>query len=303
MNLRQAGVGLGVFAGLAAGAALVRWPYNLLAEFIMDVAALLAAATVVAFVISLFYDRIQITAQRITLLFAGSLLGMYLAISAAYFGGYIGYNYPASQQRIFTQGHEITSLTKALDETKVQLASTVTQLSDAKKAMEDPHSISSPSYTLDTSLKLQFDNTGRAKAIEAHNITWDMTTVLQANQIAPATSVPAQPQPQERAAVDCSSFTNIGDPQCNRLSLNPLTSLQCPKMECPVGPRYETNNALLLVLTFPYPIRASEIKLDSYGVRLPDNKILKLTEKDAVIIFHDTPRNMVLDIEVAGSNK
>jgi len=176
MELRQAGVGLGVFASVAAGAALVRWPYNLLAEAIMDMAALLAAATVVAWLISLFYARITSTFQRVTLLIAGSMLGAYLAISGAYFGGYIGYNYPASQQRIFAQTQELAALTSSLAATKDELASTANQLSDAKKALVDSHSISAPSYSLDTSLKLQFDNTGSAQTIEAHNITWDMTS-------------------------------------------------------------------------------------------------------------------------------
>jgi hypothetical protein len=48
MDIKQAGAGLGVFSGIAAGAALVRWPYNLVAEAIMAAAALLAAATAVA---------------------------------------------------------------------------------------------------------------------------------------------------------------------------------------------------------------------------------------------------------------
>jgi hypothetical protein len=81
----------------------------LLAEFIMDVAALLAAATVVAFVISLFYDRVQVTVQRITLLFAGSLLGMYLAISAAYFGGYIGYNFSRPNAQTFASNQMVAA--------------------------------------------------------------------------------------------------------------------------------------------------------------------------------------------------
>jgi hypothetical protein len=61
-------------------------------------------------------------------------------------------------------------------------------LSDAKKAMADPHAVSKPSYNLETSLKLQFDNSGHAQAVEAHNILWSVSLVPRANEITWAAS-------------------------------------------------------------------------------------------------------------------
>ena len=184
MKLTQVGVAVGVFASVAAGAALVRWPYNLLAEVIIDVTALLTAVTIAAWLISLFYERISSPFQHITLLAAGSLLGAYLTITAGYFSGYIGYNYPASQQRIFQQTQEINSLTESLAATRFDLASTATQLADAKKSMENPRSIEKPSYNLDTSVKLQFDNAGNVQEVESHNVKWEVTTVPEATETA-----------------------------------------------------------------------------------------------------------------------
>jgi hypothetical protein len=291
MDIKQAGAGLGLFAGIAAGAALVRWPYNLVAEAIMATAALLAAATIVAWSIGLFYERIKVVFKRVTLLAAGSLLGVYVAIAAAYFGGYIGYNYPASQERLSSQSKEITELTASLTATKADLASTQNQLIDAKKAMADPHSISAPAYNLDTSLKLQFDNTGSAQTIESHNIRWVATSVRQATEISPA---PAPPQPP------ASNCPNAFDITCNRNSLG----LVYQQPECPrPGPTYQTNDALLLMLTFPYPIRVSDIKLEAHGVALPEKNILKLTEQNAVIMFQASLRNTVLDITATQPNK
>jgi hypothetical protein len=74
MELRQAGAGVGLFASVAAGAALVRWSYNLLAKAIMDASALLAAAMAVAWLIGLFYIRINPSLQHVTLLSAGTCI-------------------------------------------------------------------------------------------------------------------------------------------------------------------------------------------------------------------------------------
>jgi hypothetical protein len=241
--------------------------------------------------IGLFYERIKIPFKRVTLLVAGSFLGAYLAISGAYFGGYIGYNYPASQERLSAQSKKITELTASLAATRGNLASIQSQLSDAKRAMEDPHSISAPAYNLDTSLKLQFDNAGDAQSIESHAVEWVATTVRQAKEISPA---PAPPQPR------ASSCLNAFDLTCNRNFLGtPYQTTECPQP----GPTYETNDALLLVLTFPYPIRASDIKLEAHGVALPERNILKLTEQNAVIMFQSSLRNTVLDVVTTQPNK
>ncbi len=301
MQLSQAGAGLGVFASVAAGAALVRWPGNLLAEAIMDAAALLAAATVVAWLIGLFYERIRVPLQRVTLLIAGALLGAYLTISGGYFGGYIGYNYPASQERIFAQTKEIELLTASLNTTKAELASTVNKLNDAKKSMDNPHSISSPSYDLDTSVKLQFDNAGRVQAIEHHNITWDTVSVLQANEITSPVTPSRQPQqPEQPQQQSTSPFGTTIAP----LQLYTQQCQQCKEcVQCPSPTTYKTNTALLLVLTFPYPVRATDIKMNSFGVTLPDNKVLALTENEAIIMFHQIPQNLVLEIGVIQSKQ
>jgi hypothetical protein len=291
MELRQ--VGVGVFASVAAGAALVRWPYNLVSEAIMATAALLAAGTTVAWLIGLFYERIKVLFQRATLLVAGSLLGIYLAIAGAYFGGYIGYNYPASQERLFAQAKEISALTASLTAVKADLASTQNQLSDAMRAMADPSAVNVPAYKLATSLKLQFDNTGTAQALESHNVKWITTPVRQAVELPPAAAPPPQAQ---------SPCTQLTDPACLFSSSPMLLSGQ--RYECPKpGPTYQTSNALLLVLTFPYPTQASGLTLEPHGVALPPNKILKLTEHDAVVMFDTSPRNAVLDIAVTQPNK
>jgi hypothetical protein len=60
MDLRQAGPWFGVFASIAAGAALVEWPYSLLAELILATTALLAAGFLVAWIIGLFYNKLSI---------------------------------------------------------------------------------------------------------------------------------------------------------------------------------------------------------------------------------------------------
>jgi hypothetical protein len=164
-------------------------------------------------------------------------------------------------------------------------------LNDAKIAMADPHSISAPAYNLDTSLKLQFDNMGGAQSIESHNVKWVATSVRQAKEISPA---PAPPQPP------ASNCPNAFDPTCNRSSLGLLyQQAECPRP----GPTYQTNDALLLVLTFPYPIRASDIRLEAHGVALPEKNILKLTEQNAVIMFQNSLRNTVLDIVATQPNK
>ena len=301
MTLNQVGVGLGVFASLAAGAALVRWPYNLLSEAILDVAALLAVATVVTWLIGLFYQRIHPLLQRTTLIGAGAVLGIYLAISVAYFFGYIGYNYPGSQQLIYSLTQQIAGLTAALEVTKERLSSTEKQLTDAHAAMSNPNAVSNPTYTLDTSLTLQFNKDGNAEAIQSHNITWDLVTVPQATEVSAAVSPPSQPQQPQRSR----AYGILEQPT----SSHPIGSIGNTCQECkeclacpPTGPTYETHNAILLVLTFPYPIRASEVKLNSYGVPLADNKVLRLTERDGVIMFQQSIRNSVLNIEIAESS-
>jgi hypothetical protein len=165
MRFNQLLVWLGVFAGIATSASFVIWPYILVSEVILDVCGLLAAIGVVYWLVGLFFFRVGSVSQWATLLVAGSLFGMYVIISLAYFAGYIGYNYPASQRRLYDLTKDNERLTLSNGTLKGQLASTLGQLNDAKKVMTDPRSISHPAYNLDTSLRLQFDNDGRAQAI------------------------------------------------------------------------------------------------------------------------------------------
>jgi hypothetical protein len=155
-------------------------------------AVLLAVGFFVAWIIGLFYNKINYSWQMITLLCAGTVLGAYLITATAYFTGYIGYNYPASQQRIYEQGEQIKSLTQNVRDLQNQLTSSTNQMADAKKAMADPQSVSEPRYNLETFLKLQFDNAGAAQAVEARNITWNLTSVLEAKEAGTVTVTPKQ---------------------------------------------------------------------------------------------------------------
>jgi hypothetical protein len=71
-------------------------------------------------------------------------------------------------------------------------------------------------------------------------------------------------------------------------------------VQCPApGPTYETYDALLVILTFPYPIRASEMRFDAHGGLLPYSDVLDLTETKAAVLFQKVPQNLVLDISIA----
>src|SRR5271166_2409135 len=209
MDLRQAGPWFSVCAGIAAGAALVRWPYSLLAELFLATAILLAAGFFVAWIIGLFYDKISNLYQGVTLLGAGALLGAYLISATGYFTGYIGYNYPASQQRIYEQEEQIRSLSDNIRDLQNQLLSSTAQLADTKKAMADAQSVSEPRYNLETSLKLQFDNTGAAQAIEVHNITWNTTSVSEAKETGTVTVTPKEIGGQAQSPIDCGNIVNM----------------------------------------------------------------------------------------------
>jgi hypothetical protein len=257
MDLRQTGPWFSVCAGIAAGAALVRWPYSLLAELFLSTATLLAAGFFVAWIIGLFYNKIRSPYQSITLIGAGALLGAYLITATAYFTGYIGYNYPASQQRIYEQGEQIKSLSDNVLDLRTQLTSSTTQLADIKKAMADPQSVSEPRYNIETSLKLQFDDTGEAQAIEVRNINWNLTPVSEAKETGTVTVTPKQVGGQEQSAIDCGNIGNLTDPRCGVLSIG---RPPCPAMVCPAVPKYETSTAVVIMLEFLYPIRAAGIR-------------------------------------------
>jgi hypothetical protein len=297
MNLREAGPWFSVCAGIAAAAALVRWPYSLLAELFLASATLLAAGFFVVWIIGLFYNNISYIYQVLTLLGAGTLLGAYLITATAYFTGYIGYNYPASQQRIYEQGEQIKSLTQNVRDLQDQLTSSTTQLADAKKAMADSQSVSDPRYNLETFLKLQFDNAGAAQAVEARNITWNQISIPEAKETGTVTVTPKQIGEQATSSIDCASLANIGDPRCGGGVLLRGTQ-SCPQMECPAAPKYETSTALVIMLEFLYPIRASGVKIESHGASLPAYKTLSLTNTSSIIMFDSKLRNVVLDILV-----
>ena len=302
MRVTQVGVVVGVFAGIAAGAALVIWPYALFAEMLLDASALLAIATIVAWIISLFLEKLHLLLQRGTLIAAGFLLGTYIAISVAYFTGYLGNNYPASQQLIFVQQEYINTLNGYLETIKQQLASTKSKLEDASKVILDPNSIKIPSYTVNTSLRLQFDNAGEAQEIRSHNVRWDKASVLQAHEITPATQqeqTQSSPAPQEQPQEQQQTLENVLGSYNNRPFGTSTPLLGCPKCPtCPTCTAYETNTAVLLLLIFNYPVRASEIELGSFGAQLPNHEILRLTNRDGIIIFHEPPKNLALDVTV-----
>jgi len=297
MRLSQVGVVVGVAAGIAASAALVRWPYNLIAEAVLALSALVAVAAFIAWIISLFYRRIKETWKTVTIVSAGSLLGAYLATAGLYFSGFIGYNYPASQDRIHAQESIIADLMQWVDGFRGKLAETERQLTDAKGAMADPGSAPKPSYTLLTALKLQFDDKGEAQALESHNVVWDTAAIPQARQVGTVAPVPKEVA-SDQPAVNCSNFANITDPRCQSLGFLQYGT-QCPKMACSEVPTYETSNAYLLMLSFPYPVSASTVSIEPHGANVPEHKILGLSEHDAVVLFENRPRNMVVDVGVS----
>ena len=296
MDLRQAGPWFSVCAGVAAAAALVRWPYSLLAELFLAGATLLSAGFLIAWEIGLFFNRLSKPHyQSVTLIGAGALLGAYLAVAIAYFTGYIGYNYPASQQRIYEQAGQINWLSDNVRDLQKKLDTATSELSDAKKAMADPQSVAQPAYNLETSVKLQFDNTGAARAIDVHNVSWNLAPVPEAKQVGTVTVTPKQVEAQ--SAIDCGSLANMNDQRCaGRLFLG--RTAQCPEMECPEVAKYETSTALIVVLEFPYPIHASGIKLEAHGAMLPEHKTLSLTNRSSIVVLDGQPRNLVLDITV-----
>ena len=301
MQLKQVGVLVGIFAGLAASAALVRWPYDIVAEAILALSALAAAASLVAWLIGLFYDRVPLIYQKVTLIASGTTLGAYLAVAAAYFTGFLRYNYPASQAKIFAQAAKIETLTSSVSELEGKLKTTTNELGDATKAMVDPNSISTPSYNLPTSLKLQFDNNGNAQAIETHNVVWHLVSVPQAKETGTVAPAPEEVK-SDKPAVDCSNVVNLGDPGCRSFGLLQYGST-CPKMACPAVTKYETSAALVMLLSFPYPIQASKINLSSHGANIPDNKTLSLSERNGAIFLEARPTNLVLDVDIVQAPK
>jgi hypothetical protein len=206
--------------------------------------------------------------------------------------GYLGYNYPASQQRIYEQTAQINSLSDNVRDLHKKLDTTTSELSDAKKAMADPQSVEQPAYNLETSLKLQFDNAGAAQAIDVHNVSWALAPVSEAKQVGTVTVTPKQAGAEAQSAVDCGGIANFSDPRCGGGLLG--RTAQCPTMECPAVPKYETSTAVIMMLAFPYPIQASGIKLEAHGAKLPDYKTLSLTNRSSIVMLDGQPRNLVL---------
>jgi hypothetical protein len=318
MKFTQMLTAMSVAIGVGAGAALTLWPYSVVAEFLLDGAVLLGLGVFVAWIIGLFFGILGTLRQHITMICAGAALGAYVGISGTYFLGYLGNTYPASQAKLSAQSKEIESLTASIVALKnaqsqttmklsnslaaanVELESTKSKLDDAKKALADPYSISTPAYNLNTSLKLQFDNLGRAREIESHNVKWSSMAVRQAVEIAPAPPPPPPPKP------DCSNFAAYTDPTCVSLGSRNVLGLTGPTspVVCPrPGPTYETSDLPLLVLTFPYPIRASGIELETYGDTPPAKNILSINEREAVIMFNNSLQKTVLGITVNQSNQ
>jgi hypothetical protein len=279
---------LGALLPFLATVAMLKWPGDYMYEMALCAVSLLTIIVVGWWILGLFYSRLSSAWQMLVLVFSGIVIGSYAAISTAYFIGYLGDNYPKSQQILQKQSKDIERLTKENSDLKDDDQKKSAALLDAQRALSDPLSVAKPLYTLNTSLKLQFNKSGAVIELEAHNITWTYSDIPQAEQISEAKHVAPTPPPITPSPLTGGLFA----PQIT-------ADLSCAGYTCPdIGPTYDVTVARIIVLSFVSPIAATEITIDANGDELPTHSVMKLDERAAILKFDDIPKGVAINISV-----
>lgn len=276
---------------------MAKWPFNFIVEIILCVSIFLAIITGLWIVVGWICSRhsANVLARNFCLLFSGMVIGVYVGLSSLYFSGYIADTYPKSQKIISDQEKLIKKLSDDILAVNSKLAIVDRQFADAKKALEDPTSVSKPSYGIDTSLRLQFDHDGVAREVEAHNLRWTAIDFKESEEH-PGSSVPPDPIPNP---LDSIMPNTLG------LNLGLTTSIPpaCARMTCPsAGPTYSVTLARMIILSFLRPIAASDVYFDAFGADLPNYSVIKLDERAAIIRFERAPKSVALKIDVRQLN-
>lgn len=143
--------------------------------------------------------------------------------------------------------------------------------------------------TLDTSLRLQFNDQGTApQTISGNNVRWTWLTVDTIRSGAPKKLYVCDPESLKR--------DNLGVYPTQPSVLSGL--LGGPRCETVESPTYEVTKGGVIFLAFARPISAKEIRLNSHGVALPKWDVVGLTDHLGYIRFHGTMSRMILDVEV-----
>ncbi|WP_148213076.1 hypothetical protein [Methylocella silvestris] len=294
MQIRTAGTGLSVAAGIGAGAALVLWPYAIIAQIVLGLAGLLGIVTVGWFIVELFIHLLSPLFRTFTLLGCGIVLGVYITFMTAYFSGYLTDAYPVGQKKIAELTNENHALSEHLTSLQSKCDMAKRAAEDAKTALADPLSISKPAYSLETSVRLQFNGNGNAKEIAAHNLSWSTTTVKDVREVA----LSARRQLSQAAPSDSTCIiSNIITGKCESTSAGLGYQFLQPS-ECPAAPRYETLQSEIFFLSFLHPISARAIRINTFDDELPEYKLLALNSRIAIILFTVVPKKDIIEITV-----
>jgi hypothetical protein len=135
-----------------------------------------------------------------------------------------------------------------------------------------PNPPAAPNEFTPTSLRLQFNSLGaRPHEIDAKNIKWVLT--------------PTEEFISLKEGNTCPSPSILGTPNLTFCTPTPPTAV--------------TARNWFLFLSFSAPIAAKKIELDSHGAKLPKWDEIELTDKQAVLRFHDNLPPMILDIRAS----
>lgn len=279
---------VGYFGAIAAGAAMLIWPYSLIAEIVLCACIFMCLITLEIFIVSKIKDPVWNIRSSII---SGIVSGAYIALSTAYFLGFIGSVYPATQKLVYQQAGRIKKLSAENTQLKDDLTHTKAVLADTTRTLTNPATFSfgKPSYYIPTSLRIQFGTDGTAREIEGANVLWSGSSVKQAREISHNDS------PAPISVSSCPSLGPSYSPDLLGETAIPETPIT-PTCQCPRIVVYDTADALILFVSFLVPISTQDIQFDPYGASLPAHHVVSLNNRTAIIWFDAAPTNVAVNI-------